>query len=286
MENNETNSLQTLFYNEKKIRMAWKNDEPFWILKDVCDVMGIKNSRDIVKRLNKDDVDLIYSVDSAGRQHPMIMINEGALYSVVIRSDKPEARKFEHWITHEVLPSIRKHGAYFTKEKADDLLNNPDTIISLINTIKGKEEEIKNLKNKIEEDKPKVTFADALPASQCSIPIGYFTKVLQSNGIDITPNQLFEKLRDAELLIKRKCTDRNSPTQKAMKLKLFSVHESTTIHPDGGITFSRSTKITPKGQMYIVKLLSNKQSQENSNQLIFNFFIEGNAEIYNATANQ
>jgi prophage antirepressor-like protein len=93
---NETNTLQTLFYNEKEVRMAWKNDEPRWMLKDVCDAMKISNSRDVAKRLNKDDVDLIYVTDSSGRQQQMTMINEAALYSVVLRSDKPEARKFEY----------------------------------------------------------------------------------------------------------------------------------------------------------------------------------------------
>jgi anti-repressor protein len=284
MENNETNSLQTLFYNEKEIRMAWKNDEPFWILKDVCDVMGIENSRNVVKRLNKDDVHQMYATDSTGREQQITVINEGALYSVVIRSEKPEARKFEHWITHEVLPTIRKHGAYFTKEKADDFLNNPDTIISLLNTIKEKNAEIERLLKKIEDDKPKLAFANSLAASQRSIPIGLFSKILQSNGIKITPHKLFKKLRNAGLLIKRKCTERNLPTQKAMKLKLFSVDESTTIHPDGSITLSRTTKITPKGQEYLVNTLSDEQNQEDPNQLIFNLFF-GQTEINNASAN-
>jgi anti-repressor protein len=279
MENNEIDQLQKLFYNEKEIRMAWKNSEPFWMLKDVCDAMKIKNSADVAKRLNKDDIDLIYVTDSIGRQQQMVMINEGALYSVIIRSDKPEARKFEYWITHEVLPSIRKHGVYITKEKAADFMNSPDTIISLLNTIKEKDEENERLQNKIEDDKPKVAFADALTASQCSIPIGDFAKILQSNGIDIGPNHLFEKLREAGFLIKRKCTDHNSPTQKAMKLELFSINESMTLHPDGGITLSRSTKITPKGQQYLLNFFLDKGKrkkkgvQNSADQMCFNFFI-------------
>jgi anti-repressor protein len=259
--------------------MAWKGDEPFWMLKDICDAMKIKNSGDVVKRLNKNDIDLIYVTDSTGREQKMVMINEGALYSVVIRSDKPEARKFEHWVTHEVLPSIRKHGAYFTKEKAKESVDNPDVLISLLNVIKEKDAENERLQNKIEDDKPKVAFADALAASQCSIPIGDFAKILQSNGVNIGPNHLFERLREAGLLIKRKCADRNSPTQKAMKLELFSVNESTTLHPDGGVTLSRSTKITPKGQRYLLNLFldkggrKKKGAQGAANQMCFNFFI-------------
>jgi anti-repressor protein len=162
-----------------------------------------------------------------------------------------------------VLPSIRKHGAYITKEKAKDFINSLDTIISLLNTIKEKDDENECLQNKIEDDKPKVAFADALAASQCSIPIGDFAKILQSNGIDIGPNHLFERLRETGLLIKRKCTDRNSPTQKSMKLELFSINESTTLHPDGGITLSRSTKITPKGSgILLISFLTNEEERK------------------------
>jgi anti-repressor protein len=215
------------------------------------------------------------------------MIPEGDIYRLIIKAAeqsrnpaiKEKAARFEKWIFEDVLPSIRKRGAYFTKEKAKESLNNPDLLISLLNTIKEKDEENERLQNRIEDDKPKVAFADALTASQCSISIGDFAKILQSSGIEIGPNHLFERLREAGLLIKRRGVDRNSPTQKAMKLELFSVNESMTLHPDGGVTLSRSTKITPKGQRYLINFFLNKGrrkkngAESSANQMCFNFFI-------------
>jgi anti-repressor protein len=276
---NEENALQTLFYKNKGVRIVWEGELPYWILKDACGVLDLSHPHKVAKRLDEDERIIIPVIDSMGRTQETIAVSESGLYKVIMLSRKPEAKEFKRWITHEVLPSIRKHGVYFTKEKAKESLNNPDMLISLLNTIKEKDAAIEKLQDEIEENKPKIAFSDALTMSKCAIPIGDFAKILQSIGIDIGPNHLFERLREAGLLIKRKGTDRNSPTQKAMKLELFSVNESMTLHPDGGITLSRSTKITPKGQQYLVNLFLDKGKRKkkgapnSANQMCFNFFI-------------
>jgi anti-repressor protein len=273
------NALQTFLYNNKTVRTVWLNGEIWLVLKDVCDVLELSTPTRVAERLDEDEVSLTHLIDSIGRSQEMTIINESGLYNVILRSDKPEAKKFKRWITHEVLPQIRKHGAYFPKEKTKESIGTNDMMISLLNTIKEKDAENERLRNKIEEDKPKVAFADALSASECSIPIGDFSKILHSNGINIGQNRMFERLREEGLLIKRKCTSHNSPTQKAMELGLFTVNESTILHPDGSIALSRSTKITPKGQQYLVDMFTDKKADEklspnaNANQVCINFFI-------------
>jgi anti-repressor protein len=268
---NGINALQTFFYNEKEVRTAWKDSQPLWALKDVCDVLEIKNSSDVVKRLNKDDIDLVYLTDSTRRQQQMVMINEGALYSVIIRSDKPEARKFEHWITHEVLPSIRRHGAYITESTMEEIAADPENLIRLLNSLKT---ENKQLQLQIENDRAKVLFADAITTSHCTLLIGELAKILKGNGVEIGQNRLFEKLREGGFLVKRRGSDFNSPTQKSMKLGLFSIRETATLHPDGCVTISKTVKVTGKGQLYFVNLFLNKSKQFlNDYQQCFQYFL-------------
>jgi len=247
------NELKIFDYENHKVRTVTKDGETWWILKDVCDVLGIKNNRDASKKLRGDevsDVDLT-DVSSEGIKQNRIFkaVNEPGLYKVVLRSDKPNAIKFQDWVTHEVLPSIRKHGAYITTDKLSDILNNPDTMIRLVNSLR---EENRQLQLQIESDKPKILFADAITSSQCTILVGELSKILQGNGIEIGQNRLFEYLRQNGYLIKRKGADYNSPTQKSMKLGLFSIRETATLHSDGSVSISKTVKVTGKGQLYFV----------------------------------
>jgi anti-repressor protein len=275
---NNENGLQVFFYNEKAVRTAEKDGQTLWALKDACDILKIKNSRDVAKRLNKDDVDLIYLTDSAGRQQQMLMINEYALYIVIMRSEKPEARKFDQWVTHEVLPSIRKHGEYITDSKMEEIISDPENMIRLVNSLQS---ENKQLQLQIENCKPKILFADAITTSHCTILVGELAKILNGNGVEIGQNRLFEYLRQNGFLIKRKGAGYNSPTQKSMKLGLFKIRETATLHPDGCVSISRTVKVTGKGQLYFVNRFLDKSKIKqtiNDNQQSFpNFFndIEG-----------
>lgn len=246
------NELQVFSYEGKEIRTIQRNGETWWVLKDVCGVLGLSNARMIADRLDEDDVSLAYVTDSMGRRQQTNIVNESGLYNVILRSDKPEAKKFKRWVTHEVLPQIRRHGAYITTSKLEEIMNDPDSWIKLLTALKEERQEKERLQLQVAQDKPKVVFADAVSVSDGTILIGELAKILKGNGIEIGQNRLFERLRQDGFLIKRKGTDYNAPTQKAMELGLFKVKETAITHSDGHVTISKTTKVTGKGQQYFV----------------------------------
>ena len=246
------NELQVFSYEGKEIRTIQRNGETWWVLKDLCGVLGLSNARMIADRLDEDDVSLAYVTDSMGRRQQTNIVNESGLYNVILRSDKPEAKKFKRWVTHEVLPQIRRHGAYITTSKIEELMNDPDSWIKLLTALKEERQEKERLQLQTAQDKPKVVFADAVSVSDGTILIGELAKILKGNGIEIGQNRLFERLRQDGFLIKRKGTDYNAPTQKAMELGLFKVKETAITHSDGHVTISKTTKVTGKGQQYFV----------------------------------
>ena len=179
-------------------------------------------------------------------------IPETAVYKLAFKASNEVAEKFQDWLATDVLPSIRKHGAYMTEDTLEKALASPDFLIQLATRLK--EEKFKRLEaeNKIELDRPKVIFADAVSVSHTSILVGDLAKILKQNGIDVGANRLFERLRTEGYLIRRKGTDYNMPTQKSMELKLFQVKETAITHSDGHVTISKTTKINGKGQIYFI----------------------------------
>lgn len=194
----------------------------------------------------------------------MTIINESGLYALITRSNKPEAKKFRKWVTSEVLPSIRKQGVYMTPEVLERAVTNPDFMIGVLTQLKEEqerrarlEEQEKVLTAKIEQDYPKVLFADSVSASETSILIGDLAKLISQNGYDIGQNRLFEWLREMGYLMKNSGS-KNMPTQRAIEMNLFEVLERTIDNPDGSIRITRTTKVTGKGQVYFVnKFLGN-----------------------------
>lgn len=239
-----------------EIRVIERNGEPWFVATDVCSALDVSNPSDAIKRLD-DDERARFNLG-----HPMNetnCVNEPGLYSLVLGSRKPEAKAFKRWITHEVIPSIRKHGGYLTPAKIEEVLLSPDTIIQLATALKEEQAKTKTLTAKVEEDKPKVLFADAVAASEGTILIGELAKILKGNGVDIGQNRLFEWLRREGYLVKRKGTDYNMPTQRSMELGLFKIKETSITHPDGHVTVSKTPKITGKGQRYFVNLFLGKE---------------------------
>ena len=255
--------LKIFNYKNNEVRTTVKDGEVWWVLKDVCEILGINNSKMVAARLDKDEKG-VGQIDSLGGTQKTTIINEAGLYKVILRSDKPEAKKFMHWVTHEVLPSIRKHGAYITSAKMEELMSDPDTWVKLIRTLQQERREKELLRNQIEKDKPKIIFSDAVSASDCHILIGEMAKILRGNGIEIGQNRLFERLRKDGFLIRRKGSDKNIPTQKSMNLGLFRIIETAITHSDGHVTIAKTAKITGKGQVYFTKyFLAHKEDSDN-----------------------
>lgn len=243
------NQLQ-IFKNSEfgEIRVVDINNEPWFIAIDICKALDLSNPTVAVQRLDEDE----RAKFNLGRQGETNIVNEYGLYNLILASRKPEAKKFKRWVTHEVIPSIRKHGAYMTPEKIEEVLMNPDTIIQLATQLKEERQKRLEAEKQIEEQKPKVLFANAVMASKTSILVGELAKILRQNGIDIGQNRLFKWLRDNGYLIKRSGTDYNMPTQYSMDLGLFEVKETTITHSDGHISISKTPKVTGKGQLYFI----------------------------------
>jgi len=256
------NELTIFNYEGSTVRTVLRDGAPWWVLKDVCSALEIENSRNVTARLDEDEKD-VHSVDTPGGRQEVTNINESGLYNVILRSDKPEAKKFKRWVTHEVLPTIRRHGAYLTTAKLEEIMNDPDAWIKVLTALKKERQEKERLKLQAAKNKPKVVFADAVSASEGTILIGELAKILKGNGVDIGQNRLFERLRQDGFLIKRKGTDYNTPTQKAMELGLFKVKETAITHSDGHVTISKTTKVTGKGQQYFINYFLGERANNN-----------------------
>lgn len=249
------NDLKIFTYNDVQFRTITKSDgEKWFVLKDVCDILGLTNSRMIAERLDDDEKGVSQIYTPGGKQE-MTVISESGLYNVILRSDKPEAKPFRKWVTAEVLPSIRRHGIY----AVDELLNDPDTMIKALTALKEEREKRATLEAKIEQDKPKVLFASAVECSKNSILIGDMAKLLRQNGYEIGQQRLFEKLRNEGYLMKTG-SSRNMPTQRYMEMGLFEIKESTVNNPDGTIRTTKTTKVTGKGQTYFVNKFLNSEN--------------------------
>lgn len=203
------------------------------------------------------------------KQIEMLFIPEGDVYRLIARSKLPAAEQFERWIFDEVLPSIRKHGAYATPHTIDQILNDPDFGIRLLTELKNERdknqtltEEHKKLTAQIEADRPKVIFADSVSVADTTILIGEQAKILKQNGVpNMGQNRFFAWLRGNGYLISRAGTDYNMPTQKSMELGLFAIKESTITHSDGHVTINKTVKVTGKGQQYFANLFLSKKRE-------------------------
>ncbi len=242
-----------------EVRTVEVNGEPWLIGKDVAQVLGYSNPRKtLLDHVDPEDkTDGVTIRDSMNREQRPVLINESGLYSLCLSSKLPSAKKFRRWVTSEVLPAIRKHGAYMTDQKAYDITHNPESLADLLLQAG---EQLKQKELIIQEMKPKALFADAVAASNASILVFDLAKILRQNGVKMGGNRLFDWLREKGYLIKRKGSDWNMPTQRSMEQGLFEIKESTHIHSDGHTVVTRTPKVTGKGQAYFVnKFLEEKQ---------------------------
>lgn len=249
------NELQIFKHDDfGNVRTVSINGEPWFVGKDVAEALGYADAFGALKKHVDDDDKQNCQNDSFETPRGMTVINESGLYSLVLSSKLPGAKKFKRWITSEVIPTIRKHGAYMTDETIEKALDDPDTIIRLATKLKEEREARKALEAKAEADAPKVLFAEAVSTAKTSILIGEMAKLLKQNGIDIGQNRLFKWLRDNGYLIKRQGADFNMPSQYSMERGLFEIKETAIAKPDGCTIVSRTPKVTGKGQVFFTNL--------------------------------
>lgn len=217
---------------------------------DICGALDIANSRDALTRIDEDEKGVALT-DTLGGAQEVAVVNEPGLYSLVLGSRKSEARAFKRWITHDVIPAIRKTGMYATPATVEAMLANPDTMIQVLQAFKDEREQRLALETRVVADAPKVAFADAVETSTDSCLVGQLAKIIRQNGYEIGANRLFEYLRKEGYLC-RAGSNRNMPTQRSMEAGWFEVKESVLENPDGSIRVVRTPKVTGKGQIYFV----------------------------------
>lgn len=247
-----TENAIKIFENEEfgQIRIIEKDGEAWFVGKDVATALGYKEPTKAAREKVDVEDKGVSKIDTPSGTQEMIIINESGLYSLVLSSKLPSAKKFKRWVTSEVLPSIRKHGAYMTPETLQAAILNPDTMIQLCQALKEEQEKRKALEVKVEEDKPKVQFAEAVDSSPSSILVGTLAKLITQNGVKIGQNKLYEWMRQNGYLISQG-SRHNEPTQKAMELGLFEVREQ--VYDRNGVNFvSKTTMVTGKGQQYFI----------------------------------
>lgn len=248
------NEIQQFDFRGASLRtLTDKAGEPWFVAKDVCDILELTNPAVALQSLDDDEKTNLsnsYVWSESGRR-PLI-ISEPGLYRLVMRSRKPEAKEFQRWVTHEVLPSIRRTGGYIpTTDADDDMTILAKAVMIGQRTMEAQKRKIAEQQTRIVELEPKARFADAVAASDGTCLVGELAKMLRQNGMDIGQNRLF-RLLQADGYLGKSGSNRNVPTQRAMDLGLFRIKETTVTHADGHTTVSRTPKVTGKGQRYFI----------------------------------
>ena len=233
------------------VRALAVDGEPWFVATDVAKILGYGDATHLTRRLDEDEKGL-RSVETPGGLQRLSVISEAGLYSAVLGSKVPGARDFKRWVTHEVLPAIRRHGAYATAETAERLIADPDFAIRTFEALRDERERRRALEAENAELRPKALFADAVAASDGTCLVGELAKMIRQNGVRMGQNRLFALLREKGYLGKSG-SNYNVPTQRSMELGLFRIKETAVTHSDGHVTISRTPKVTGKGQRFFIE---------------------------------
>lgn len=251
--------MQPQLFNFKgqQVRTVTIDNEAYFVGKDVADILGYSQTAKAVREHVPEQFKGVSKLDTPGGKQEVTVISEAGVYKLAFTSKLPAADEFTNWIASDVLPAIRKHGAYMTDQKAFEVTHNAQ---GLANLLQQAADQLKQKDIQIEEMKPKALFADAVSTAKTNILIGEMAKILKANGVDyitvagqkvtMGQNHFFQWLRENGYLIKRRGTDYNAPTQMAMNKGLFKVKESTSIDANGTTRVNKTTKVTGKGQQY------------------------------------
>ncbi|HFJ9448191.1 BRO family protein [Bacillus cereus group sp. TH243-1LC] len=250
------NQLQT--FNNKElgqVRTVVKGEDIWFVAKDVAEVLEFSETHAMTRHLDEEE---LMSVKLTGMNMKSTLMNESGLYSAILRSRKPQAKVFKKWVTSEVLPSIRKHGAYMTDQVLEQAVTNPDFAIGLLTKLKEEKEKLAAAQQQIVQQRPLVTFAEACMQSNESLKVSEVAKLAAKHGIKIGQRQLFAKLREWNLMFKRS----TEPTQPAVEKGYFEIAQGVKHKPSGEPFTWTTTYVTPKGQAYIIDRLKKEQEQE------------------------
>ena len=233
------------------VRAVTLEGEPWFVAADVCRALGLGNSSMAVSKLDEDEKG-ISSIDTLGGEQKLGIVNEPGLYALVLSSRKPEAKAFKRWITHEVIPSIRKTGGYIAGQETmddDQLLAN--ALMVAQRKIAERNKQLEAANEKIKADAPKVLFAETVQKAEGDILVRQLARLMNQRGYDIGERRLYEILRRDGWVIKANAKDQNAPTQKSVDMGLMRVIERT-IGSAEKTFLSTTTVITPKGQLYFL----------------------------------
>ena len=248
------NDLQ-IFSNEEfgSIRTVTIDNELWFVGKDVAAILGYaKPENAVASHIDTEDkTSTLIQGNGTNYKSKAIIINESGLYSLILSSKMPNAKRFKHWVTSEILPSIRKHGAYMTEQALEQALTSPDFLIQLATKLKDEQEKNKALTEANNRMRPKEIFADAVMTSEHSILIGELAKLIAQNGYAIGQKRLFAWMREHGYLLKQGGSY-NLPAQRYVEAGLFEIKESSISNPDGSVRLTRTTKVTGKGQVYFI----------------------------------
>lgn len=255
-----------IFKSQKfgSVRTLIINNEPWFVGRDVAEILGYAKPENAISNHvdEEDKTSTLIQGSGSNYKSKTIIINESGLYSLVLSSKLSSAKEFKRWITHEVIPAIRQHGAYMTPEVIQKSLQDPDFMIQILQNLKQEQERNRALEADNQRMRPKEIFADAVSVSKDGILVGALAKLIHQNGVEIGQKRLFQWLRDHGYLMKSGA-DKNMPTQRARDMDLFKVKERTINNPDGSVRLTRTTLVTGKGQQYFVnKFLAGREAHD------------------------
>lgn len=263
------NELQNFSFKGNDVRTVMIDNEPHFIGYDVATILGYSRPDNAIRNHVNEEDKLMHQVSASGQKRQMTVINESGVYDLIFDASRQgknanireQAKKFRHWVTNDVLPSIRKYGMYATPNTVDAMLNNPDTMIEILTRYKESQKQLQLQHDQIHQMKPKALFADSVSTSNTTILIGDLAKIIKQNGVEkMGAKRLFEWMREHHYLISRNGADYNSPTQRSMELGLFEVKETAIQHADGHTTINKTPKVTGKGQQYFINKFLGDQS--------------------------
>ena len=252
-----TSEIEKYFFEDKAVRVVNEGNETWFVAKDIAEVLEYSYWQHNLISAVPEEWKGIKKINTPGGEQSMSCLTEQGVYFFLARSDKKKAIPFQRWLAGDVVPSVRRHGAYMTPETIQKTLSDPDFIIGLATRLKEEQQKAAVLETRVRESEPKVLFADAVSVSQTDILIRDMAKILCQNGIDIGEKRLYEHLRNNGYLIKQGLS-RNMPTQRAMDLGLFRVQETSISKSDGTTLLTRTTRVTGKGQLYFTNYFLKK----------------------------